>query len=51
MCISGHKTASAYRRYRIVDESDLRSALAHTRADLSARTAGTVIPLGEARRG
>jgi hypothetical protein len=30
MKITGHKTASVYRRYRIVDESDTREALVKT---------------------
>ena len=34
MRISGHKTASIYRRYRIVDESDIADALARTEAAL-----------------
>jgi integrase len=49
MAISGHKTASVYRRYRIVDGNDLRQALARMRADLAGRTEGTVVPLAEAR--
>ena len=28
MKISGHRTASVYRRYRIVDENDIQEALA-----------------------
>ena len=28
MMISGHKTASVYKRYRIVPENDIREALA-----------------------
>ena len=42
MRISGHKTASIYRRYRIVDENDLREALERTQASLAARSSGTV---------
>ena len=46
MALSGHKTASIYRRYRIVAEDDLRAALLRTQASLathtkSAQSAGT----------
>ena len=34
MKITGHKSTSVYRRYRIVDEKDLRDALAKTQASL-----------------
>jgi hypothetical protein len=44
MALSGHKTASVYRRHRIVDESDLRAALARTQASLAGRP-GIVTPL------
>jgi hypothetical protein len=45
MQASGHKTASVYRRYRIVDEDDIREALARTEAFVNAHPARTVVPL------
>jgi integrase len=47
MALSGHKTASVYRRYRIVDEDDLRQGLAQMQASLATRPRGTVTPLRE----
>jgi hypothetical protein len=43
--LSGHKTASIYRGYRIVAENDLREALPRTQASLAPQPAGTVTPL------
>jgi integrase len=48
MTLSGHKTASVYRRYRIVAEDDLREALGRVQASLTARLPGIVTPLREA---
>lgn len=45
MKITGHETASVGRRYRIVDERDLRDALAKTEAAAAADHAATVVPL------
>jgi integrase len=45
MRISGHKTASVYRRYRIVVGDDLREALARTQASLTSPPVGTVTPI------
>ena len=41
--IIGHKTASMYRRYRIVDERDLREATQNLNAYLEAQPINTVV--------
>jgi len=45
MKITGHKTESIYRRYRIVDEHEIAAALAKTEAATNTAQARTVIPL------
>ena len=45
MALSGHKTASVYRRYGIVAEDDFREVLARTQANPATRSEGTVTPL------
>src|SRR5215475_14358224 len=50
MEITGHKTRSMYRRYRIVDESDLRQATERLQAHLEAQPReANVIPIGSQR--
>ncbi len=48
MALSGHTTASVYRRYRIVDEDDLREALARMQASLATRAPGSITPIRDA---
>jgi integrase len=48
MALSGHRTASVYRRYRIVAEDDLREALARMQTSLAGPAPSTVTPLREA---
>ena len=50
MKISGHKTVSMWKRYRIVNVDDMREALARTEASTSAASsARTVVPLRSAK--
>src|SRR5262249_31619507 len=42
MKITGHRTDSVYRRYRIVDEQDLRQALERTEANMTRKLLGTI---------
>jgi hypothetical protein len=51
MKITGHQTASAYRRYRIVDERDMREALTRTETAMTGRPERNVVTLEEARGG
>jgi hypothetical protein len=45
MEITGHKTRSMYRRYRIVDERDLREATERLQSQLENQDGAKVIPL------
>jgi hypothetical protein len=49
MRITGHKTASMYRRYRIVDERDLKEATESLQAYLETQPkTAAVVPLKKA---
>ena len=54
MKLTGHKTASVYSRYAIVDESDLMEAVeklaAHRKAVEAKATKGVVVPMAKGRR-
>ena len=50
MKITGHKTTSVYRRYRIVNEDDMERALAQTQAVIREAPASNVTILTEARK-
>ena len=45
MQITGHKTRSMYRRYRIVDERDLREATERLQTHLESQDGAKVVPL------
>jgi hypothetical protein len=45
MEITGHKTRSMYRRYRIVDEKDLREALEKLQMHVESQTTEKVVVL------
>jgi integrase len=50
MKITGHKTDSVYRRYRIVDEADIERALEKTQGANRQAPASNVTQIGTARR-
>jgi phenylalanyl-tRNA synthetase beta subunit len=49
MRITGHKTDSVYRRYRIVDEADIEKALEATQDSIKQAPGSTVADLSKAR--
>ena len=49
MKVTGHKTPSMYRRYRIIDEREIREALEKTQDHLAATEESKVTPIGQAR--
>jgi hypothetical protein len=49
MMISGHKTASIYRRYRITPEQDIREALERTQAAMAQNKERRVVTISEAK--
>jgi integrase len=51
MVITGHKTPSMWRRYRITDAAEVREALALTQAAAKAQSARSVVPLRAASDG
>jgi hypothetical protein len=50
MKITGHKTDSVYRRYRIVDEADIERALEKTQESNRQAPASIVANLSDARQ-
>jgi hypothetical protein len=50
MKITGHNTASMYRRYRIIDEREIREALEKTQAHLSATEERKLAVLGASQK-
>jgi hypothetical protein len=50
MKITGHKTDSVYRRYRIVDAADIEQVLDRTQESITQAPPSKVGSIGEARR-